>query len=150
MAKVLLVDDELTMVQMVADLLREDGHEVFPFTNLAAAVAGLTTHQPDLVVTDLYLDKTNAQGLEIVKKARALSPPAVAIVITGYGSIDTAVEAMKHGAFDYLEKPFKVDELRMSIQRALTYSSAVSETTFLRRQLKKKYHFSQIVGASAP
>ena len=148
MAKVLLVDDELTMVQMVADLLREDGHEVFPFTSLTAALSGLTTHQPDLVVTDLYLDKTNAQGLEIIKKARALSPPAVAIVITGYGSIDTAIEAMKNGAFDYLEKPFKVDELRMCIQRSLSYGTAVSETTFLRRQLKKKYHFSQMVGTS--
>jgi two-component system response regulator PilR (NtrC family) len=150
MAKVLLVDDELTMVQMVADLLRADGHEVFPFTNLHGALAGLTTHQPELVVTDLYLDKANAHGLEIIKKARALSPPAIAICITGYGSIDTAVEAMKNGAFDYLEKPFKVDELRMAIQRALSYGSAVSETTFLRRQLKKKYHFSQIIGTSEP
>jgi len=150
MAKVLLVDDELTMVQMVADLLREDGHEVFPFTNLNGALTGLTNHQPDLVVTDLYLDKANAHGLEIIKKARAMSPPAVAICITGYGSIDTAVEAMKNGAFDYLEKPFKVDELRMAIQRALSYGSAVSETTFLRRQLKKKYHFSQIIGTSEP
>jgi len=148
MAKVLLVDDELTMVQMVADLLRQDGHEVFPFTNLNGALGGLSTHQPDLVVTDLYLDKTNAHGLEIIKKARTLSPPAVAICITGYGSIDTAVEAMKSGAFDYLEKPFKVDELRMCIQRALSYGTAVSETTFLRRQLKKKYHFNQIVGTS--
>ena len=80
MAKVLLVDDELTMVQMVADLLREDGHEVFPFTNLNAALAGLTTHQPDLVITDLYLEKSNAQGLDIIKKARTLSPPAVVVV----------------------------------------------------------------------
>ena len=148
MAKVLLVDDELTMVQMVADLLREDGHEVFPFTNLTAAVAGLTAHQPDLVVTDLYLDKNNAHGLDIIKKARTLSPPPTVIVITGYGSIDTAVEAMRHGAFDYLEKPFKIDELRMCIQRSLSYSNAISETTFLRRQLKKKYHFSQIVGTA--
>jgi DNA-binding NtrC family response regulator len=150
MAKVLLVDDELTMVQMVADLLRADGHEVFPFTNLHGALNGLTAHQPELVVTDLYLDKANAHGLEIIKKARAMSPPAIAICITGYGSIDTAVEAMKNGAFDYLEKPFKVDELRMAIQRALSYGSAVSETTFLRRQLKKKYHFSQIIGTSEP
>ncbi|MEY4384992.1 MAG: hypothetical protein RLY20_275 [Verrucomicrobiota bacterium] len=148
MAKVLLVDDELTMVQMVADLLREDGHEVFPFTNLNAALAGLTAHQPDLVITDLYLEKSNAQGLEIIKKARTLSPPAVVVVITGYGSIDTAVEAMKKGAFDYLEKPFKIDELRMCIQRGLTYGTAVSETTFLRRQLKKKYHFNQIIGTA--
>src|ERR1035438_9331903 len=57
MAKVLLVDDDLTMVQMVAELLRQEGHEVFPFSNGAAALAGLTTHAPDLVITDLYFDK---------------------------------------------------------------------------------------------
>src|SRR5215208_1941302 len=121
MAKIVLVDDELTMVQMVAELLREDGHEVFPFTNSAAALPGLSEHTPDVVVTDLYLDKTRAHGLEILQKARHISPPAVVIVITGFGSIETAVEAMKNGAFDYLEKPFKIDELRLCVQRALSY-----------------------------
>src|ERR1051326_2326669 len=148
MAKVLLVDDELTMVQTVSELLRREGHEVFPFTNGAGAVAALTEQSPELVITDLYLDKTRAHGLEIIQKARELNPPAVAIVIPGFGSIDTAVEAMKYGAFDYLEKPFKVDELRLCVQRALSYNAAVSETAFLRKQLKKKYHFSQIVGNS--
>jgi DNA-binding NtrC family response regulator len=146
MAKVLLVDDDLTMVQMVAELLRQEGHEVFPFSNGSAALAGLTAHSPDLVITDLYFDKTRAYGLEVVQKARALSPPAVVIVITGFGTIETAVEAMKHGAFDYLEKPFKVEELKLCVQRALSYSAAVSETTYLRKQLKKKYEFSQIIG----
>ena len=150
MAKILLVDDELTMVQMVADVLRVDGHEVFPFTNAAAALTGMSENTPEIVITDLYLDKTSARGLEILQKARALSPPAVVIVITGFGSIETAVSAMKHGAFDYLEKPFKVDELKICIQRALSYSTAVSETAFLRKQLKKKYEFSQIVGSSPP
>src|SRR5207249_81492 len=102
MARVLLVDDELTMVQMVGELLRHEGHEVFPFTNGQAASAALTLHSPELVITDLYFDKTRAQGLEIVRKARELNPPAVVIVITGFGSIETAVEAMKNGAFDYL------------------------------------------------
>jgi CheY-like chemotaxis protein len=74
MAKVLLVDDDLTMMQMVAELLRQEGHEVFPFSNGAAAVAALTTHSPDLVITDLYFDKTRAHGLEVVQKARSLSP----------------------------------------------------------------------------
>ena len=146
MAKVLLVDDDLTMVQMVAELLRQEGHEVFPFSNGGAAVAALTTHSPDLVITDLYFDKTRAHGLEVVQKARALSPPAVVIVITGFGTIETAVEAMKNGAFDYLEKPFKVDELKLCVQRALSYNAAVSETAYLRKQLKKKYQFSQIIG----
>src|SRR5512145_1026169 len=104
MAKVLLVDDEVTMVQMVAGLLRQDGHEVFPFTNGPAAISALPTHAPDLVITDLYFDKTRTYGLEILKKARELVPPAVVIVITDFGSIETAVEAMKNGAFDYLEK----------------------------------------------
>jgi DNA-binding NtrC family response regulator len=149
MAKVLLVDDDLTMVQMVAELLRQEGHEVFPFSSGSAALAGLTTHAPDLVITDLYFDKTRAHGLEVVQKARALSPPAVVIVITGFGTIETAVDAMKHGAFDYLEKPFKIDELKLCVQRALSYNAAVSETVYLRKQLKKKYEFSQIIG-SAP
>ncbi len=149
MPKVLLVDDELTMVQTVSELLRQEGHEVFPFTNGTAALAALTTHSPELVITDLYLDKTRAHGLEILQKARALNPPALVIVITGFGSIETAVEAMKCGAFDYLEKPFKVDELRLCVQRALTYNAAICETVYLRKQLKKKYHFSQIIG-SAP
>src|ERR1035438_8524497 len=87
MAKVLLVDDDLTMVQMVAELLRQEGHEVFPFSNGAAALAGLTTHAPDLVITDLYFDKTRAHGLEIGRSTRLNSPPAVVIVITGFGTI---------------------------------------------------------------
>src|SRR5437867_10295912 len=149
MARVLLVDDEVTMVQMVAELLRQEGHEVFPFTNGQAASAALTAHSPELVITDLYFDKTRAHVLEIVRKARELNPPAVVIVITGFGSIETAVEAMKNGAFDYLEKPFKLDELRLCVQRALSYKAVVTETAYLRKQLKKKYQFSQIIG-SAP
>src|SRR5882724_6610791 len=150
MAKVLLVDDELTMVQMVAELLRQEGHEVYPFTSGPAAVTAILAHAPELVITDLYLDKTRAHGLEIIEKARELNPPAVVIVITGFGSIETAVEAMKIGAFDYLEKPFKVDELRLCMQRALSYNAAVSETAYLRKQLKKKYQFSQIIGSAPP
>src|SRR5947208_1833126 len=125
MAKVLLVDDELTMVQMVAELLRQEGHEVFPFTNGPAAIAALPAHAPELVITDLYFDKTRAHGLEILQKARELNPPAVVIVITGFGTIQTAVDAMKKGAFDYLQKPFKVDSLKICIQRALDRKSVV-------------------------
>jgi DNA-binding NtrC family response regulator len=155
MAKVLLVDDDLTMVQMVSELLRQEGHEVFPFSSGSAALSGLATHSPDVVITDLYFDKTRAAGLEVVQKARALNPPAVVIVITGFGTIETAVEAMKNGAFDYLEKPFKVDELKLCVQRALSYNTAlaqrdaaVSETNYLRKQLRRKYQFSQIIGSS--
>ena len=148
MAKVLLVDDELTMVQMVTEMLRHEGHEVFPYTNSKDAFAGLEAHTPEVVVTDLYLDKTRAHGLDILQKARSMTPPASVIVITAFGSIETAVEAMKSGAYDYLEKPFQLDELNLCIQRALNYNEAISENLYLRKQLKKKYQFSQIIGTA--
>src|SRR5713101_835768 len=148
MAKVLLADDEVTMVQMVTELLRAEGHEVFPFTNGSAALEAIEAVAPELVITDLYLDKTRAQGIDILHKARSLNPPGVVIVITGFGTIETAVEAMKNGAYDYLEKPFKLDELKLCIQRALSYNTAISENVYLRKQRKKKYQFSQIIGTS--
>jgi len=150
MAKVLLADDEITMVQMVAELLRAEGHEVFPYTSGYAAIDAIEEHQPELVITDLYLDKNKAIGLDILQKARSLNPPPTVIVITGFGTIETAVEAMKKGAYDYLEKPFKVDDLRLTIQRALSYNDAVSENAYLKKQLKRKYQFNQIIGNAPP
>ncbi len=148
MARVLLVDDEITMLQMVSELLRSEGHEVHPFNNATAGLEAVETVQPELVITDLYLDKAKAGGLDILKKARSLNPPAVTIVITGFGSIETAVEAMKHGAFDYLEKPFKLDELKLCVQRALNYNNVASENVYLKKQLGKKYRFNQMIGTS--
>ena len=133
---------------MVSEMLRGEGHEVFPFTNSKDAMAGLEAHTPEVVVTDLYLDKTRAHGLDILQKARSMTPPASVIVITAFGSIETAVEAMKNGAYDYLEKPFQLDSLNLCIQRALSYNEAISENLYLRKQLKKKYQFSQIIGTS--
>src|SRR5687768_1827964 len=148
MARVLLVDDEITMLQMVSELLRSEGHEVHPFNNTTAALEALDGIAPELVITDLYLDKAKAGGLDILKKARSLNPPAVTIVITGFGSIETAVEAMKYGAFDYLEKPFKLDELKLCVQRALNYNDVASENVYLKKQLGKKYRFNQMIGTS--
>jgi DNA-binding NtrC family response regulator len=150
MAKVLLVDDDVTMVHLVSELLRAEGHEVVPFTNGPSALEAMESVAPELVVTDLYLDQNRPHGIEMLAKARTLNPPATVIMITGYGSVETAVEAMKKGAFDYLEKPFKIDNLRLCVQRALSYNTAVSENLYLRKQLKKKYQFNQIIGSTAP
>lgn len=150
MAKVMLVDDEVTMVQIVTEMLRGEGHEVFPYTSGEQAFAELEENEPELVITDLYLDKTGVQGMEMLRRARALNPPPIVIVVTGYGSIETAAEAMKKGAYDYLEKPFKLEELRLTVQRALSYNDAISENVYLKKQLKKKYRFNQIIGTSGP
>lgn len=138
------------MVQIVTEVLRGEGHEVFPFTNYNGVVEALASKRPDLVITDLYLDKTKPHGLDIVQKARALSPPPVVIMITGFGTVENAVEAMRLGCFDYLEKPFKLDELKLCVHRALNHTQVVAENTQLRKELKKKYQFNQIIGASEP
>ncbi len=150
MAKILLVDDEYTMVQMVAEVLRAEGHEVFPFTNFNGVMEALSTRQPDLVITDLYLDKTKPHGLEIVQKARSLVPPPVVIMITGFGTVESAVEAMRLGCYDYLEKPFKLDELKLCVHRALNHTQVLAENQQLRKELRRSYQFHRIIGASAP
>jgi two-component system, NtrC family, response regulator AtoC len=148
MAKVLVADDEPTMVQIVAELLRAEGHQVFPFTSGNAALEAMESVAPDLVVTDLYLDRTKPQGLEILQKARALTPPAQVIVITGFPTVETAVEATKKGAYDFLEKPVKLDVLKLRVERALSYNDAVSENFYLRKQLRKRYQFHQLIGSA--
>lgn len=148
MAKVLLVDDELTMVQMVSEMLLADHHEVAPFTNATAALDALETVCPELVITDLYTEKSHPVGLDILQRARALNPPPQVILMTAFGTVETAVEAMKKGAYDFVEKPFKLEELRQCVHRALSYNEAVSENQYLRKQLKSKYKFSQIVGTA--
>ena len=150
MAKIVVVDDEVTMVQMVTELLRSEGHEVFPFNNGQAAIEGLEENAPELVITDLNLEKSRVQGLDILKKARGLNPPAEVIVVTAFGTVGTAVEAMKHGAYDYLEKPFKLGDFKLCAQRALSYTKAVAENHFLKKQLSEKYQFNQIIGTSEP
>jgi two-component system response regulator AtoC len=148
MAKVLVADDEVTMVQMITELLRAEGHEVLPFNNGNAALEALDAQCPELVITDLNLEKSRTQGLDILQKARTLNPPAVVVVITGFGTVETAVEAMKKGAYDYLQKPFKLADFKACLQRALSYNQAVSENIYLRKQLREKYQFNQIIGAS--
>ncbi len=149
MAKVLVVDDEVTMIQMVTEMLRSQGHEVIPCNNGNAAAELIETHSPELVITDLNLEKSRTQGLDILHKARSLNPPATVIVITGFGTVETAVEAMKMGAFDYLEKPFKMEDFRLCVERTLSYNQAISENVYLRKQLRSKFQFNRIIGASS-
>jgi two-component system, NtrC family, response regulator AtoC len=148
MAKILVVDDEITMIQITSELLRAEGHDVFPCSNAEAASTIIDGQKPELVITDLYLEKAKPVGLTVLSKARALNPPAVVIVITGFATVPTAVEAMKSGAFDYLQKPFNLEDFKLTVRRALSYNEAVSENAYLKKQLKQQYRFDQIVGLS--
>jgi two-component system, NtrC family, response regulator AtoC len=149
MAKVMLVEDDLLSIQIVTEILRAEGHEVIPFNEGAGALESLERLAPEIVITDLNLGKTGPTGMDVLKRARSLTPPAIVIVITGFGSFEIAVEATKLGAFDYLQKPFKAVELRLKLWKALSHSEVVSENAYLRKELRKKYQFNQIIG-SAP
>lgn len=150
MARILVVDDEVTLVQTLTELLRSEGHEVAPFANGDDAIAAMNECCPELVISDLHLGRSVAQGLDVLKKARALNPPAEVIMITAFGSVGSAVNAMREGAYDYLEKPFKLDDFNACSKRALSYSRAMAENHYLKRQLRERYQLSQIVGTSPP
>lgn len=148
MAKILVVDDEITMVELISELLRAEGHEVFPCGSFGRALEALEGQCPDLLITDLYLERTRPVGLDLLARAKALPKPPVVLVITGYGTVETAVEAMRKGAFDYLKKPFQLDDFKLCVRRALSYSQAVAENLYLRREVNHKYSLDQLVGQS--
>jgi DNA-binding NtrC family response regulator len=148
MAKVVLIDHEMTMLQTAAESLRSEGHTVYPFANSSDALAALSNISPALVITNFATERVRPLGRELIKKAGSLAPPAASIVIIAANSIETALEAMRHGAFDYLEKPFAIDELKLCARRALTHQSIISENMLLRGQIDKRYQLSRIIGAS--
>ena len=114
----LLVDDDRHVLASMADWLRDQGYQTDTASNLAEADAAIDRKTYDLVLADIRLG--NDDGFEVLAHCRAKQPAAAVIVITGYGTVDTAVEAIRLGAFDFLTKPLLDEELQIAIQRALT------------------------------
>ena len=122
------------------------GHQVFPFNSAAKAVEKLDEIEPQIVITDVKMETMS--GFDVLRHVKEHHKQTLVILITAYASVDTAIEAMKMGAHGYVPKPFKIDELQMTVQRALDYQSTMRENTYLRKELKNKYKFENIVGAS--
>src|SRR5450432_494676 len=146
MAKIIIIDDEPAMVEVIATLCREKGHQVFPFNSAAKAVEQMDAIQPQIVITDVKMESMS--GFDVLRHVREHHRQTLVILITAYATVDTAIEAMKMGAHGYVPKPFKIDELQMTVQRALDYQSTLRENTYLRKELKNKYKFENIVGSS--
>jgi DNA-binding NtrC family response regulator len=146
MAKVVIIDDEPAMVEVIVTICREKGHQVFPFNSAPKAVEQLDSIQPHVVVADIRMETMT--GFDVLRHVREHHRQTAVILITAYASVETAVEAMKMGAYDYVTKPFKIDELQMTIQRALDYEAALRENVYLRKELKNKYKFENIIGTS--
>ncbi len=134
------------MVEVIVTLCREKGHQVFPFNSAAKAVEQMDSIQPQIVITDVKMETMS--GFDVLRHVRENHRQTLVILITAYASVDTAIEAMKMGAHGYVPKPFKIDELQMTVQRALDYQSTMRENTYLRKELKNKYKFENIIGAS--
>src|ERR1700759_5820638 len=146
MAKIIIIDDEPAMVEVIVTLCREKGHQAFPFNAAPKAIEQLDSIQPQVVIADIKMETMT--GFDVLRHVREHHRQTAVILITAYASVETAVEAMKMGAYDYVTKPFKIDELQMTVQRALDYQAALRENTYLRKELKNKYRFENIIGTS--
>jgi DNA-binding NtrC family response regulator len=122
MAKIIIIDDEPAMVEVIVTLCREKGHQVFPFSSAAKAVEQMETIEPEIVITDVKMETMS--GFDVLRHVKENHKQTLVILITAYASVDTAIEAMKMGAHGYVPKPFKIDELQMTVQRALEFQSA--------------------------
>ncbi|HEX8295078.1 MAG TPA: sigma-54 dependent transcriptional regulator [Chthoniobacteraceae bacterium] len=146
MARILIIDDDPAMVSVISDICQERGHQTVAYASGQKALDNLATHAPQLVISDLRMDKVG--GLDILRECREILPQTPVILITAYKTVETAIEAMKLGAYDYITKPFKVDELQLTIQRALDNQSLIRENRNLRQIVKEKYRFENIIGTS--
>ncbi len=129
---ILLVEDERTLAIPLADALGERGHSVKVFHDGAAALAWLNEHRCELVVTDVRLP--GADGISILQRARSQDPPCAVLVMTGYASVDQAVEAMRGGAVSYLQKPFPIEALLSQVERVAETRRMQNELRLLREQ----------------
>ncbi|MBI2881384.1 MAG: sigma-54-dependent Fis family transcriptional regulator [Candidatus Tectomicrobia bacterium] len=146
--RILVVDDDPRNRNLISKVLKEDHFDVWTAENGGTAVELMEEEAFEIILTDLVMPRVD--GLELLDHVRAHSPRTQVIVITGFGTIKTAVAAMRAGAYDYITKPFSIDELRLIIERALEHSRLSSENFYLKRQLRSKYRFDNFVGDSEP
>jgi len=144
--RILVVDDEKKNRDFLAEILKEDNYDVDTAEDGLKAIELLKEFDFHVVLTDLRMP--GADGIEVLRNIKAIDPHTAGIVFTGFGTIKTAIKAMKEGAYDYITKPFKVDEIKMVINKALEYQRLHSENILLRQQLKQKYKFNNIIGDS--
>ena len=146
MEKILVVDDEQGLREVLSIMLKRTGYAVTSVADGKEAVELLNKEIFDLVITDLRMPKVD--GMEVLKAAKSASPETVVLVITAFATADSAVEAMKQGAYDYLTKPFQVDEVQLIIRNALEKRRLTTENILLKREMASQSSFAQLVGHS--
>ena len=146
MGRILVVDDHDSLRKGLVRALSNAGHDVEEAANGTVAIERLQDSQFDVVLTDLRMG--GADGMDVLRTTRSIQPSAAVILMTAFGSIHTAVEAMKIGAFDFVQKPFEIEEMEMKIEKAIELRHLKSQVEYLRHEQQDIYDFDRIVGAS--
>ncbi|MGB9894129.1 MAG: sigma-54-dependent transcriptional regulator, partial [Candidatus Saccharicenans sp.] len=141
-----LIDDEPIIHDVLGQLLTAEGYQVEMSSSGEEALPKFEEQKYDLILLDLLMP--GMDGLEVLKRIKKIDPEAPVIIITAFGSVESALSAIKMGAYDYIQKPFKNDELLMTISRALEYRRLQEENLRLKDELKKKFSFHNIIGKS--
>ena len=145
-ARILVVDDEQSMRELLEIFPHREGYDVSTATDVDTALAYLGSDEIDLMLTDMQM--TEETGLGFIREARELSPETAMIVVTGFGATDSAISAMREGACDYVTKPFKVDELRIVLEKALEKKFLSNENLRLKEELHSQSRSRNIIGHS--
>jgi DNA-binding NtrC family response regulator len=144
--KILVVDDDREMGSLLSDLLQEEGYAVLAVTDSLEASRLLKKEEFDILITDLKMK--GLKGLDLLEETRKVAPMTPVIIITAFGTIQSAIQAIKLGAYDYITKPFQIDEMVLTVRKALENRLLKKEVVRLKKEVEEKYRFQQLIGKS--
>jgi DNA-binding NtrC family response regulator len=144
--RILIVDDEEVMRDSLSDWLREDGYDVVAVESGAEAIEKVKAEAWNTLLVDLKMP--GMDGIEVVRQVKKISPELPMIMITAYATVDTAVQAMKEGAYDYIAKPFDPEQVGLTIRKIIAHQELLEENVALRQALRKKHEFQNLIGKS--
>ena len=145
-ARILIVDDEQSLREMLAVLLRREGYQIYQAANGEEALHEIAEHNLDLIISDIKMPRLS--GIDLLRRLREQEDDTTIIMITAFSSTEEAVEAMKLGAYDYITKPFKNDEIRLVVKNALERRQLQRENRQLKQQLNERFSFKSLIGQS--
>lgn len=143
-AHLLLVDDDPVTLDLLKEVLLKEGYQVSTALSGEEAILQGIDHLFDLVITDVRMGEKD--GMEVLRTFKKTSPETSVIVITAFGSLDSAIEAIREGAYDYISKPFKLEEIKLTVRRALEQRRILEENKFYRQELLDKYQMKNVIG----
>jgi len=140
----LIVDDDPVALDLLREVLSKEGYEVVSALSAEEAISQGIENIFDVIITDVRMGEKD--GMDVLRSFKKTSPETAVIMITAFGSIDTAIEAIREGAFDYISKPFKLEEIKITVRRALEQRRLLRENQYYRQELLEKYQFKNVIG----